>query len=68
MVMVAFLRQPDLGLEPQNLLTILAHLAVHVGAAVEDLGNPLGALRAIARSQKAVVREITPWLLILSRS
>ena len=35
---------------------------------VYDLGNPVGALRAIARSQNAVVREITPWLLIVSRA
>lgn len=35
---------------------------------VYDLGNPVAALRAIARSQDAVVREITPWVLILSRS
>ena len=34
---------------------------------VYDLGNPGGALRGIARSQNAVVREITPWLLIVSR-
>ncbi len=35
---------------------------------VYDLENPTGALRAIARSQNAVVRAITPWLLIVSRS
>ena len=35
---------------------------------VYDLGKPIAALRAIARSQNAVVREITPWLLIVSRS
>lgn len=35
---------------------------------VYDLGKPVAALRAIARSQNAVVREITPWLLIVSRS
>ena len=35
---------------------------------VYDLGNPVRALRAIARSQNAVVRAITPWLLIVSRS
>ncbi|MPY73754.1 MAG: DUF4880 domain-containing protein [Alphaproteobacteria bacterium] len=34
---------------------------------VYDLGNPVGALRGIARSQHAVVREITPWLLVVSR-
>ena len=34
---------------------------------VYDLGNPVGALRGIARSQNAVVREITPWLLVVSR-
>lgn len=35
---------------------------------VYDLGDPTGALRGIARSQNAMVREVTPWLLILSRS
>jgi transmembrane sensor len=35
---------------------------------VYDLGNPVGALRGIARSQNAVVREITPWVLVVSRS
>ena len=35
---------------------------------VYDLGKPATALRAIARSQNAVVREITPWLLVVSRS
>lgn len=35
---------------------------------VYDLDNPAGALRAIARSQNATVREITPWLLVVSRS
>ena len=43
-------------------------LAAQPVTGVYDLGNPLGALRGIARSQKAVVREITPWLLIVSRS
>ena len=33
---------------------------------VYDLGNPVLALRGIARSQNAVVHEITPWLLVLS--
>lgn len=35
---------------------------------VYDLDNPAGALRAIARSQNATVREIAPWLLVVSRS
>ena len=45
-----------------------ASLADQPVTGVYDLGNPAGALRGIARSQNAVVREITPWLLILSRS
>ena len=43
----------------------LAHQPV---TGVYDLGKPVAALRAIARSQNAVVREITPWLLIVSPS
>jgi transmembrane sensor len=35
---------------------------------VYNLDNPAGALRAIARSQNAIVRELTPWLLVVSRS
>src|SRR3546814_19764244 len=33
-VMVALLRQADFGLEAQHLLAVLAHLAVHVAAAL----------------------------------
>lgn len=43
----------------------LAHQPV---TGVYDLSSPADALRGIARSQNAVVREITPWLLILSHS
>ncbi len=45
-----------------------ASLADQPVTGVYDLGNPVGALRAIARSQNAMVREITPWLLIVSRA
>jgi transmembrane sensor len=45
-----------------------AALAGQPVTGVYDLGNPAGALRGIARSQNAVVREITPWLLVVSRS
>ncbi len=34
---------------------------------VYDLADPVRALRGIVRSQKAVVRGITPWLLVVSR-
>ncbi len=35
---------------------------------VYDLGDPAAALRGLARSQNAIVRQITPWLLVVSRS
>jgi len=35
---------------------------------VYNLDDPAAALRGIARSQNAVVRQITPWLLVVSRS
>lgn len=35
---------------------------------VYDLGDPVAALRAIARSQNAAVRAFTPWFLVVSRS
>lgn len=35
---------------------------------VYDLSDPVAALRAIARSQDAVVHAFTPWLLVVSRS
>ena len=41
-VVVAHLRGADLVLEPQELLAILAQLAIHVVGAVEDLPHPLG--------------------------
>ena len=40
-VVVAFLRQADFGLEAQHLLAVLAHLAVHVAGALQDLGHPV---------------------------
>lgn len=35
---------------------------------VYDLSDPVNALRAIARSQDAVVRVVTPWILLVSSS
>ena len=76
-------RQNQLIAQDQRLRDVLDRLRrYHAGAivliddsladqpvtGVYDLGNPVAALRAIARSQDAVVREITPWVLILSRS
>ena len=42
MVMMAFLGQPDFGLEPEDLLAILAHLAVHQIGAFTDFDDPVG--------------------------
>ena len=76
-------RQNQLIAQDQSLRGVLDRLRrYHAGAiivmddsladqpvtGVYDLGNPVAALGAIARSQNAVVREITPWLLIVSRS
>src|SRR5262245_7150456 len=41
-MMMAFLDAPDLGLVADRLFAVLAHLAVHGVAAVEDLAHPLG--------------------------
>ena len=41
MVVMAFLRRANLGLEAQNLFAVLAHLAVHHRIALDDLGEPL---------------------------
>ncbi len=41
MVMMAFLVEPDLRLKAQNLVAVLAHLAVHVAGALEDLVHPV---------------------------
>ena len=41
-VMMALLRQAHLGLESENLLAVLAQLAVHVVLAVQDLAHPIG--------------------------
>ena len=40
MVMVAFLRAPDICLKAKHLLAVLAHLAVHVVGAFEDFVDP----------------------------
>ena len=40
MVVVAFLAQADLVLEPEYLLAVLAGLAVHVAGTVQDLVHP----------------------------
>ena len=42
MVVMAFLRQPDLILEAEHLLAIFAHLAVHQVLAVHDLVDAVG--------------------------
>ena len=42
MVMMTLLRQAHLDLEAQNLLAILAELAVHVVLAGQDLADPIG--------------------------
>jgi len=42
MVVVAFLRQTHFVFEAQNLRAVLAHLAVHVVGAFQDLRDPVG--------------------------
>src|SRR5688572_15232642 len=41
-MMMAFLPQSDLRFEAQNLFAILAHLAVHVAGAFQDLPDAVG--------------------------
>src|SRR4051794_11420597 len=41
-VMVAFLLKAYFRLEAKHLFTVLAHLAVHVAGAFQDLGHPIG--------------------------
>jgi len=43
-------------------------LSMHPVTGVYNLHNPVAALRGIARAQNATVREITPWLLVVSPS
>lgn len=43
-------------------------LAAQSVTGVYNLADPVEALRGIARAQNAVVRRITPWLVIVSRS
>ena len=45
-----------------------AALAGRPVTGVYNLDNPVAALRGIARAQNAVVRRITPWLIIVSAS
>lgn len=45
-----------------------AALAARPVTGVYNLADPVDALRAIARAQKAVVRRVTPWLLLVSPS
>ena len=41
-VVMAFLLKADFGFESQHLFTVLAHLAIHVAGAFQDLGHPVG--------------------------
>ena len=41
-VMMAFLLKADFGFEAEHLFAVLAHLAVHVARAFQDLGDPVG--------------------------
>ncbi|MDF1747852.1 MAG: FecR domain-containing protein [Alphaproteobacteria bacterium] len=43
-------------------------LAAQSVTGVYNLADPVEALRGIARAQNAVVRRITPWLIVVSRS
>lgn len=43
-------------------------LATRPVTGVYNLANPVEALRGIARAQNAVVRRVTPWLLVVSSS
>ena len=39
---MAFLLKADFRFEAQHLFAVLAHLAVHVAGAFQDLGDPIG--------------------------
>ena len=41
-VVMAFLLKADFGFEAEHLFAVLAHLAVHVAGAFQDLGDPVG--------------------------
>ena len=43
-------------------------LATRTVTGVYNLADPLAALRGIARAQNAVVRQVTPWVLLVSAS
>ena len=43
-------------------------LATRPVTGVYNLADPLAALRGIARAQNAVVRQVTPWVLLVSAS
>ncbi|WP_404425775.1 FecR family protein [Thalassospira australica] len=43
-------------------------LAARTVTGVYNLADPLAALRGIARAQDAVVRQVTPWILLVSAS
>jgi transmembrane sensor len=43
-------------------------LATRTVTGVYNLADPLAALRGIARAQNAVVRQVTPWILLVSAS
>jgi len=43
-------------------------LAAQTVTGVYRLDDPVSALRGMARAQKATVREITPWVLVVSKS
>lgn len=43
-------------------------LAARTVTGVYNLADPLAALRGIARAQNAVVRQVTPWILLVSAS
>ena len=45
-----------------------AALAAQPVTGVYNLADPVAALRGIARAQNAVVRRITPWLILVSAS
>ena len=41
-VVMAFLLKADFGFEAEHLFAVLAHLAIHVAGAFQDLGYPIG--------------------------
>ncbi|MFH1805327.1 MAG: FecR domain-containing protein [Pseudomonadota bacterium] len=53
---------------PGTILITDAALARRPVTGVYHLADPLAALRGIARAQNAVVRQVTPWLILVSAS